>query len=137
MVYFKTILSVGIEPSYFFVLILPLGILVFFLVGLVIYYSPHEEDDYEKQEKKMKHLLVSGKLDRKSFTNLKAREKYVKHFNSESKKLLAFLSVKKIEEEPYDRLRQVLESSFRGRLDKLDENTNEVDRKEPFETSRF
>ena len=85
----------------------------------------------------MKHLLVWGKLDRKSFTNLKSRVRYVKHFNSESKKLLAFLSDEKIDQETYGRLRQVLESSFRGRLDKLDENMNDNDPKKPFDASRF
>jgi len=125
------------EPTTFFFLILPLAILVFFLVTLVIYTSRKEEDDYEKQEKKLRQLLFSGKLDRKSCTNHKARLKYVKHFNSESEKLLAFLSDEKIDEETYDRLRQVLESSFRERLDTLDENTNNEDPKKPFDTSRF
>ena len=125
------------DPSYFFFLILPLAILVIFLVALVLYSSRQNEDDYEKQEKKLKQLLISGKLDRKSFTNHKARLKYVKHFNSESEKLLAILSDGKIDEETYDRLRQVLESSFRGRLDKLEENMNNEDPQKPFDASRF
>jgi len=127
----------GMEPTYFVFLILPLAILVFFLVALVIYSSRQEEDDYEKQEKKLKQLLISGKLDRKSFSNFKTRLKYVKDFNIESKKLLACLSDEKIDEETYKRLRQVLESSFRGRLDKLDENVNNEDPQKPFDASKF
>lgn len=125
------------EPTYFFFLILPLAILVIFLVALVIYSSRQEEDDYEKQEKKLKQLLISGKLDRKSFSKLKTRLKYVKHFNSESKTLLDFLSDEKIDKEKYERLRQILESSFRERLDKLDEKMNNDDPQKPFDASRF
>ena len=125
------------EPNNFFFLVLPLAMLVFFLVGLVIYNSRKEEDDYEKQEKKLRQLLFSGKIDRKSFTNLISRVKYVKHFNSESKRLLTFLSDEKIDEETYERLRQVLESSFRERLEKLDENTNGSDKTDIFEASKF
>ncbi|MCW4015851.1 MAG: hypothetical protein NWF06_05725 [Candidatus Bathyarchaeota archaeon] len=125
------------EPNYFFFLILPLAILVFFLVGVVIYNSRKEEDDYEKQEKKLRQQLLSGKIDRKKFTNFTSRVKYVKHFNSESKKLLALLSDEKIDEETYGRLMQVLESSFKNRLDKLEETTNSGDLKKPFEASKF
>ncbi len=55
------------KSSYFFFLILPLAILVFFLVALVIYNARNEEDDYEKELKKLRQLLFSGKLDRKTF----------------------------------------------------------------------
>jgi hypothetical protein len=40
---------------------------VFFLVALVIYNARNEEDDYEKELKKLRQLLFSGKLDRKTF----------------------------------------------------------------------
>ena len=125
------------EPNQFFFLILPLAISVFFLVAVVIRTSRTEEVDYEKQEKKLRQLLFSGKLDRKTFTTLKSRVKYVKHFNSESKKLVSLLSDEKIDEETYARLRQVLEKSFSQRLDKLDETTNEAFNKEPFDASKF
>jgi len=125
------------EPSYFFSLILPLAILVVFLVGLVLYNARKEEDDYEKEVKKLRQLLLSGKLDKNNFLNLRNRLKHEKVFTTESNKLLSLLSDKKIDEDTYVRLRQVLEASFRDRLDKLDEKTNEVNMKEPFDASKF
>ena len=53
------------QPSYFFLLIVPLAILVVFLVGLVLYNSRNEEDEYENELKKLRQLLLSGKLDKK------------------------------------------------------------------------
>ena len=55
------------QPSYFFLLIVPLAILVVFLVGLVLYHARKEEDDYENELKKLRQLLLSGKLDKKIF----------------------------------------------------------------------
>ena len=46
---------------------MPLAILVVFLVALVLYNSRKEEDDYEKEVKKLRQLLISGKLDKKPF----------------------------------------------------------------------
>ena len=116
---------------------MPLAVLVVFLVVLVIYHARKEEDDYENELKKLRQLLLSGKLDKKIFLNLRNRLKHEKDFNSESNKLLSLLSDEKIDEETYVRLRQVLETSFSDRLDKLDEKTNEVCKKEPFDASKF
>jgi predicted glycosyltransferase involved in capsule biosynthesis len=125
------------EPSYFFLLIVPLAILVVFLVGLVLYHARKEEDDYENELKKLRQLLFSGKLDKKNFIRLRNRLKHEKVFAAESDKLLSLLSDEKIDQGTYVRLRQVLETSFRDRLDKLDEKTNEIDTKEPFDASKF
>jgi len=125
------------EPSYFFFLIMPLAVLVVFLVGLVVYNARKGENDYEKEVKKLRQLLLSGKLDKNKFLNLKNRLKHEKVFTTESKKLLSLLSNEKIDEETYIRLRQVLEASFRARIDKLGEKTNEVNTKEPFDASKF
>jgi hypothetical protein len=125
------------EPGYFFYLILPLGILVFFLVAVIVYNSRKEEDEYEKEVKKLRQLLFSGKLDRKTFLNMRNRLKHEKVFLTESKKLFTLLSDEKIDEDTYVRLRQVLEKSFKERLDKLDEGTAEPAIKEPFDASKF
>jgi hypothetical protein len=125
------------ESGYFFYLILPLGILVFFLVAVIVYNSRNEEDEYEKEVKKLRHLLFSGKLDRKTFLNMRNRLKHEKVFLAESKKLFTLLFNKKIDEDTYVRLRQVLEKSFKERLDKLDEGTTEPTVKEPFDASKF
>jgi hypothetical protein len=125
------------EPSYFFFLIMPLAILIVFLVALVIYHARKEEDEYENEVKKLRQLFFSGKLDKKNFLNLRSRLKHEKIFAAESKKLLALLSDEKIDEETYVRLRQVLEKSFRDRLDRLDEHTSGIGNKEPFDASKF
>ena len=125
------------EPSYFFFLIMPLAVLVVFLVGLVVYNARKGENDYEKEVKKLRQLLLSGKLDKNNFLNLRNRLKHEKVFTTESKKLLSLLSDEKIDEETYIRLRQVIEASFRDRIDKLGEKTNEVNTKEPFYASKF
>jgi len=64
---------------------------VFFLVALVIYNSRTEEDNYEKEIKKLRRLLFTGKLDKKTYINLSSRLKYVKPFNNKSQKLLSLL----------------------------------------------
>ena len=125
------------EPGYFFYLVMPLAVLVVFLVAIVIYNSRNEEDDYEKDVKKLRQLLVSGKLDRKNFLTMRNRLKHENDFTTESKKLLDLLSDEKIDEDTYVRLRQVLEKSFRDRLDKVDLETNEGGKKAPFDASKF
>lgn len=124
------------EPTYFLFLILPLGILVFVLVGVTFYYARKQEDSYEQQVKKLRKLLISGKIDSKTFTKLKNKTDYVKHFNSESKNLVELLSSGKIDEETYNRLNQVLEKSFKEKIDKLEEDTKKPD-KNPFNAAKF
>lgn len=124
------------EPTYFLFLILPLGILVFVLVGVTFYYARKQEDNYEQQIKKLRKLLISGKIDSKTFTKLKNKTDYVRHFNGESKRLVELLSSGKIDEETYNRLNQVLEKSFKEKIDKLEEDAKEPD-KNPFNPSKF
>ena len=102
------------EPSYFFFLILPLGILVFFLVAIIVYNSRKEEDEYKKEVKKLRQLLFSGKLDMKTFLNMKNKLKHEQVFLTESKKLFTLLSDEKI-----------------------DEGTTDPTLKEPFDISKF
>ncbi|MEJ2126606.1 MAG: hypothetical protein P8X87_02045 [Candidatus Bathyarchaeota archaeon] len=124
------------EPTYFLFLILPLGILVFVLVGVTIYYARKQEDSYEQQIKKLRKLLISGKIDTKTFTKLKNKTDYVKHFNGESKRLVELLSSGKIDEDTYNRLNQVLENSFNEKINKLEEDTKEPE-KNPFNAAKF
>ncbi|MCJ7614607.1 hypothetical protein MUO71_07590 [Candidatus Bathyarchaeota archaeon] len=126
------------ELNYFLYLVMPLGVLVFFLVGLVIYNARKaEEDDYEKEVKRLRRQLLSRKLDKQTFMRMKTRIKHEKFFNIESKKLLKLLSDQKIDEESYVRLRQVLETSFKNRIDKLDEDTPEPSNNRSFNPSAF
>ncbi len=123
------------EPTYFFYLIMPLALLVVFLVGIILYYSRKEEDEYEKEVKKLRQLLLSGKLDKKNFLNTRSRIEYEKNFNTESKRLLDLLSDEKIDEHTYVRLRQVLEKTYQDRLDKLDIDTDEDHKNETVNAS--
>lgn len=124
------------EPSYFMFLILPLAILVFVLVGVTIYYARKGEDNYDQQVKKLRKLLFSGKIDSKTFTTLKNKTDYVKHFDSESKRLVELLSSGKIDKETYDRLNQILQKSFREKIDKLEEDPKKPE-KNPFNAGKF
>ena len=56
----------------------------------------------------------------------------MKHFNAESQKLLSLLYDEKIDEGTYVRLRHILDTTFKERLDKLDESTNKVNTEKPF-----
>ena len=108
-----------------------------FLVALVIYNSRTEEDNYEKEIKKLRRLLFTGMLDKKTYINLSSSLKYVKSFNNKSQKVLSLLYVEKIDELTYVRLRHILETTFKERLDKLDDSTNKVNSEKPFDASKF
>jgi uncharacterized protein YqgQ len=115
---------------------MPLAALVVFLVGIILYYSRKEEDDYEQEVRKLRQLLLSGKMDKKNFLSMRNRIKHEKSFHSESKKLLSLLSDEKIDEHTYVRLRQVLEKTFSDRLDKLDLNLDEDYKDKVFNSSK-
>ena len=124
------------DPSYFVFLVLPLAFIVFFLVGLTVYYARKKEDSYEQEIKKLRKLLITGKIDTKTFNTLKNKTDYVKHFNSESKRLVDLLSEEKIDNDTYVRLNKVLEKSFRDKIVKLEEDTDELN-KPQFQASKF
>ncbi|MCW4034222.1 MAG: hypothetical protein NWF03_02530 [Candidatus Bathyarchaeota archaeon] len=126
------------ETSSFFYFVLPLGILVFFLVGLVVYYARKQDDEYERELKKLRKNLLSGKMTRPEFINMRTRLKHEKTFNTESKKLLAMLSEEKVDNDTYVRLRHVLETNFKERIEKLEANTaGKPSKKESFDASRY
>ena len=126
------------EPNNFFFLILPLATLGFVLAGVLLYTKSRSgEDEYERKLKKIRRLMFLGKVDRKTYINLSRRLRYVKHFNSESSKLPALLSDEKIDKGTYVRLRHILETTFKKRLDKLDDSINEVGKEKPFDAAKF
>lgn len=126
------------DPNNFYFLILPLALCIVVLVSIILYTTSRTGDDeYERRLKKLRRLLFSGKLDRKTYINLSKRLKYVRHFNSESSKLVAMLSDEKIDDGTYMRLRHILETRFKERLDTLDDGTNGVTCNEPFDASKF
>ena len=123
------------DPSSFFFLIVPLAVLIAVLVGVVMYKSRQEVDDYEAEMRKLRKLLLKGKLDRKTYLCMRAKLRHEQLFSIESKKLLSLLSDGKIDQDTYVRLRQVLDTSYKDKIDKLDEE-NSCD-KEPFFAGKF
>ena len=124
------------ESTYFIYLVLPLATIVFVLVGLTVYYARKGEDEYELEVKKLRKLLISGKIDTNTFNRLKSKTDYVKDFNNESKRLLELLSDEKIDNDTYTRLNHVLEKSFRDKIRRLEDETNELKEK-PFHAAQF
>ncbi|MDG6223547.1 MAG: hypothetical protein IAX21_10005 [Candidatus Bathyarchaeota archaeon] len=124
------------DSSYFVFLVLPLAVIVFFLVGLTLYYARKGEDEYEKEIKKLRKLLISGKINTQTFNKLKSKTDYVKDYNNESKRLLELLSSEKIDDDTYNRLNQVLEKSFQEKISRLEDETEELDGK-PFHAAKF
>ena len=124
------------DPSYFAFLVLPLGVIVFVLVGLTLYYARKGEDEYEKEIKNLRKLLISGKINTQTFNRLKSKTDYVKEYNNESKRLLELLSSEKIDQENYERLNQVLEKSFQEKIIRLEDETEELVVK-PFHAAKF
>ena len=126
------------ELNQFFFLILPLTLCIVVLVSIILYTTSRSgEDEYERRLKKLRKLLFSGKLDRKTYIDLSRRLRYTRHFNSESSRLLSMLSDEKIDEGTYNRLRHILETRFKERLNKLDDTKGVTNSKEPFDTSKF
>lgn len=125
------------DSSYFFFLVVPLASLVVFLVALVLYHARDDEDVYEAQVKKLRKLWLSGKLDRKTFVRTRNQVRHEKNFSIESKKLLSLLSDEKIDKATYARLRHILETSYRDRLVKLEDETKAGNDNEPFDASKF
>ena len=124
------------DSSYFVFLVLPLAVIVFFLVGLTLYYARKGEDEYEKEIKNLRKLLISGKINTQTFNRLKSKTNYVKEYKNESKRLLELLSSEKIDNESYERLNQVLEKSFQEKIARLEDETEELQVK-PFHAAKF
>ena len=124
------------DSSYFVFLVLPLAVIVFFLVGLTLYYARKGEDEYEKEIKNLRKLLISGKINTQTFNRLKSKTNYVKEYKNESKRLLELLSSQKIDNESYERFNQVLEKSFQEKIARVEDENEELQAK-PFHAAKF
>jgi hypothetical protein len=117
------------EPNQFFFIVLPMATIIAVLV-ITIYYLARktEETDYEKEMKKLRKLLLQGKLDRKSFLYIRENLKVEDIFVDEVKRLDDMLKHKNIDSDTYVRLKKILEMNFNDRLVKINAKHN-------FETS--
>jgi hypothetical protein len=110
------------EPSQFFFIIIPLALLVAILVIVVFYLSSKtDETDYEKEMKRLRQLLIKGKLDRDSFLNIRANLRAEDLFADESQRMDEMIKNQQIDPDTYIRLKKVLEYGFNERLEKINQ----------------
>lgn len=110
------------EASQFFYIVLPLASLIVILVIVVFYLGKKgDEDDYEKEMKKLRQLLDKGKLDKKTFMHLRDNVKIEDIFADQTKRLDKMLKEKSIDADAYVRMKKILEISFNERLEKLNQ----------------
>ena len=110
------------EPSQFIFIILPLAILIAILVVVVFYLARKtEETDYEKEMKRLRQLLLKGKLDRETFLRIRDNLKVEDLFADETKRLDDMLKDKQMDSDTYVRMKKILEMSFSERLVKINE----------------
>jgi len=113
------------ESSQFFFLILPLAIIIAILVVVVFYLGRKtEETDYEKEMKRLRQLLLKGKLNRETFLHIRDNLKVEDLFADESKRLDDMLKHKKMDSDTYVRMKKILEMSFNERLEKINQKYN-------------
>ena len=110
------------EVSQFFLIVLPLALLIGILVGVIFYLGREgEEDDYEKEMKKIRQLLLKGKLDKKTFLHIRDNLKIEDIFVDETQRLDRMLKEKTIDSDVYVRMKKILEMSFNERLEKINQ----------------
>jgi len=99
-------------------IILPLATIITILVSVILYLRrKNEGTDYEKEMKRLRQLLLKGKLDRKSFLRVRDNLKVEALFADEIKRLDNMLTQKSIDSETYRRMKKILEMSFTEKLE--------------------
>ena len=117
------------DPSTFFTIVLPLGIIVFVLVTVVYYLSKKTElTNYEKELKEIRNSYFKGKIDNQTFQYMRDNLKAENHFFSESRRIDKLFKNKKIDTETYLRMKKILENSFNTRLVRIHDNYSDPKR---------
>ena len=104
------------EPTDFYFFVLPLGILIVALVSLALYLARKEESLYDRESKRLRMMLRSGTINKKTFERMRIRIKEEIIFAEELQGLHTLLHAKKIDQDTYVQLRGVLENGFRERV---------------------
>jgi hypothetical protein len=107
------------EPNHFYFVVLPLGVLIVILVSLVLYIARKEESLYDRESKRLRIMLRSGTIDKKTFERMRNRAKEEIIFAEESERLYALLQKKKIDQDTYVQLIGLLEKNFHNRVKEL------------------
>lgn len=119
MVYFRLFLLNGMEPNHFYFVVLPLGVLIVILVMLVLYLARKEESLYDRESKRLRIMLQSGTIDKKTFERMRNRTKEEITFAEELERLYTLLQKKKIDQDTYMQLMELLEKNFHQRVKEL------------------
>jgi len=97
--------------------------MVTFSAGLAImanYFSGKKEyNAYELELKQLRHSLLQGKLGRKNFIYIKDNLEVEDIFSTESKRLDEMFEQNRLDEDTYDRLKKVLELTFKDKIVKI------------------
>jgi len=109
-------------------IILPLATILTISTSVLIHrHRKTKETDYEKEMKKLRQLLLKGKLDRKTFLHIRDNLKVEDLFADETQRLDNMLEQKNIDPETYRRMKQILKMSFNERLEKINLKYNYLD----------
>ena len=108
-------MQISILPFFVFpMVVVSIGLLV------IVYYSKKKtETDFEKEIKQLRKLQVSGKLDKKSFYNLRNRMKVEKLSSDQGTILEKMFEEEKIDATTYIRLKKALNISLNKKLKKF------------------
>jgi hypothetical protein len=120
------------EPSQFYFIVIPLATLIAVLVAVNVFLAKqNEESDYKKEMKKLRKLLVKGKLDKQTFMRIRNELKVEDLFADESVRLDNMLKEKRVDSDTYVRMKKILEMSFNQRLEKICKKRNFDDSPQP------
>ena len=109
-------------------IILPLATIITISTSVIVHrHRKTKETDYEKEMKKLRQLLLKGKLDRKTFLHIRDNLKVEDLFADETQRLDNMLEQKNIDSETYRRMKQILKMSFNERLEKINLKYNYLD----------
>ena len=109
-------------------IILPLATIIAISTSVIVHrHRKTKETDYEKEMKKLRQLLLKGKLDRKTFLHIRDNLKVEDLFADETQRLDNMLEQKNIDPETYRRMKQILKMSFNERLQKINLKYNYLD----------
>ena len=108
--------------------ILSLATIIFILISVIVYRSKKTvESDYDKEMKKLRQLLLKGKLDRKSFLHIRDNLKVEDLFDDETQRLDNMLEQKSIDSETHNRMKKILNMTFNEKMEKVNLKYNYID----------
>jgi hypothetical protein len=110
------------------IIILPLATIITLSTCVYVHRSRKtKETDFDKEMRKLRQLLLKGKLDRKMFLHIRDNLKVEDLFADETQRLDNLLEEKNIDQETYRRMKQILKMSFNERLEKINLKYNYLD----------